>query len=323
MLLTAFSRPIHEILPVELLLEVADALYATRAGLIDIARLSRVDKALRDVVLSHPTYWNTIRMDSHPSSAAFAKLCAERSRSEPITIDIKFGADLLPSHRANVVSVVTTAAPRLKILSITNADSSFYVQLFTHINAPRLGIVHLDDPSVREPHLDLPLEFERRRALRSVRTLVIRRTKADDEESDPDDEAQGQGFLDFLMESFPDITSLELDTTTNRIFKIWTMRDMDLRDVWQNVESVKVFRSSPSQWVAYSAAFRLATFVEQRNTTELEGCRHIKHLELDTSGKIYEDPLLPGMMKVMEQTIEDVKYGKVSFTPPEWLWRLE
>lgn len=142
-----FSRPFHEILPTELVLDITDVLFASDSGLEDVVCMSHINKTIREIVTSCPTYWTDIRIDNDPYSATFAQLCVERSKAELLTLEIVFMIGFWPPHMEDIIRVLVASAPRLKALTVimNNFDllQTFRTAL-PRLRMPRLEKLLLD-----------------------------------------------------------------------------------------------------------------------------------------------------------------------------------
>lgn len=150
--MTCPSRPIHENLPTELLVEITDALVAMKSGSRDIIRLTTVDKTMREIVLSRPLYWTNIRLDQSLSSATFAKLCVERSKEEPVTLDIEFLGASWPPHAEDIFRIIRLTQSRIKELSVI-------INTFDLLRAFRTALPRFEMPILTKLFLDYDTVF--------------------------------------------------------------------------------------------------------------------------------------------------------------------
>lgn len=157
------SRPIYEVIPVELMIQVLDEVSVRKgAGFSDIVRLSRVDKATRAIILSRSRYWAEITVCSRPCSVPFAKKCIERSKNAPITLDVIFnrGTGSFPPHLEGVVEVLSASAPRIKVLTIVMDSYPLLRSLRSPLRTlemPKLEILVLDTSFRNSPDRDFSL----------------------------------------------------------------------------------------------------------------------------------------------------------------------
>lgn len=139
--------PFWTLLPPDISIEIIKLyLKSTPMHLHNLARLSRVNKALRELVVSTPEFWTTIWFSQSLESMTYAVLCMQRSQQCLLDVTVYFKWAYTPDHMDLITGMICAAAPRAKFLII---DMPTY-DLLNHISDT---IEDLEMPHLRELEL--------------------------------------------------------------------------------------------------------------------------------------------------------------------------